>query len=85
MRAISSPKPSRANLNMNVDTLKQFSSILIKPITRFINQSITQGKFPSVGKSAVAASIFKYGDPLSPGNYTARLSVTYLRIQSAVT
>ncbi len=50
MRTIRSLKSSRAKdkYGMDVVMLKESSLTLIKPITKVINLSISQGKFPSV-------------------------------------
>ncbi len=71
MRTIRSLKSSRAKdkYGMDVVMLKESSLTLIKPISKVINLSISQGKFPSVWKSAIVVPIFKSGDPLFIDNY----------------
>ncbi len=71
MRTIRSLKSSRAKdkYGMDVVMLKESSLTLIKPISKVINLSISQGKFPSVWKSVIVVPIFKSGDLLSIDNY----------------
>ncbi len=68
-------KSSRAKdkYGMDVVMLKESSLTLIKPISKVINLSISQGKFPSVWKSVIVVPIFKSGDPLFIDNYRRKL------------
>lgn len=49
--------------------LKNLTWPLANPITKIINLSISQGKFPSAWKSTIVDPIYIYGHPHSSRNY----------------
>jgi len=49
--------------------LKEFSSLLIEPITNLINKSLTEGTFPSLFKMAQICPIYKKSDKTKCANY----------------
>ena len=49
--------------------LKKGSDVLVLPLTRIVNASITEGSFPKAWKQAVITPIFKKGDTKQKENY----------------
>ena len=49
--------------------LKTNKEALISPITKIVNQSIEDGLFPSVCKTAIIIPVFKAGTPMVTSNY----------------
>lgn len=68
---IQSLKPSRTKDIYGIDpfTLKQLAPTLTPPLTKIINQSISETVFPQIWKSTAVIPIFKNGDPFSVCNY----------------
>ena len=51
------------------EQLKMAAEILAIPLTRIINQSISEGKFPDIWKIGVVTPVLKKGSPLDKTNY----------------
>lgn len=70
-QTIQTLKPSRTKDVFGIDTftLKELGLSLIAPITKIINQSISELVFPNVWKSAAVIPLYKNGDALSVCNY----------------
>ena len=63
------------------EQLKMAAEILAIPLTRIINQSISDGKFPDIWKIGVVTPVLKKGSPLDKTNYRP---VTCLSVLSKV-
>jgi hypothetical protein len=55
--------------------------VLVVPLTRIINNSISSGEFPLIWKEALVKPILKKGDPTKKENYRP---VSYLSVASTV-
>ena len=55
--------------SINTAFIKQHSAIIIKPLTRLVNLSITSSQFPDLWKKSVVTPIFKSGDKNQVSNY----------------
>jgi hypothetical protein len=55
--------------NVSNKLLKKISPIIIDPLTKAINASLTEGNFPQILKLAKLQPIFKNGDECLPDNY----------------
>ena len=62
-------KPSHGSDHISSELLKASVEVLIIPLTRIINLSITSGIFPEVWKTAVVKPILKKGDAEDKANY----------------
>ncbi len=51
------------------DKLVLGTKVLVVPLTRIINNSITNGEFPEMWKEALVTPILKKGDPTKKENY----------------
>ena len=54
---------------MTQEQLKLGANVLAIPLTRIINNSITEGKFPDIWKIGVVTPVLKKGSPLDKNNY----------------
>lgn len=70
-QVIQSLNPSRTKDIFGIDpfTLKQLAPTLTPPLTKIINQSISETVFPQIWKSAAVIPVYKNGDPFSLCNY----------------
>jgi hypothetical protein len=57
------------------------AKVLVVPLTRIINNSISSGEFPLIWKKALAKPILKKGYPTKKENYRP---VSYLSVASKV-
>nr|CAI5867089.1 unnamed protein product [Callosobruchus analis] len=62
-------KNSRDVFGMSVSLIKSIKNLIITPLTKLINLSISHNIFPAILKKALVTPVFKQGDPELPENY----------------
>jgi hypothetical protein len=63
------PKNSSADDGISTKLIKHLKDLISRPLTFLINQSLSEGRFPDILKTARVKSLFKKGDKHDPNNY----------------
>ena len=62
-------KKSAGADNLTQEQMKLGSKAIVSPLTKIINQSITEGKFPEAWKKAIVTPVLKKGSQTEKSNY----------------